>query len=256
VTSAHDLVAAFPRERTWLLPALHAVQEALGWLPEDALREVAAHLRVPASEVYGVASGYPEFRLAAPGRHLVRVCTGVSCRLTGGDALAAALAAKFPDPAAVTVEPADCFFECSMAPLLEVDGAYRGRVRAGDLDGLLAAPAAGHGAEAPAPRERHRFDPAVSATTALAGLVRGAALRRRLAPPQRIMVGAGACGRAVGAGALLDALRAAVAARGLHAEVVDGACNGMCYAAPLVTICCGGWPAPACSSRPSSRLNV
>ncbi|HMH51662.1 MAG TPA: NAD(P)H-dependent oxidoreductase subunit E [Candidatus Acidoferrum sp.] len=243
MNEVHDAIAPFPRERTWLLPALHAVQEALGWLPGDALAEVSAHLRVPASEVYGVASGYPEFRLAPHGGHLVRVCTGVSCRLTGGDALADALARRFPSSADVTVEPADCFFECSMAPLLEVDGAYRGRVTVADVDTLLAGPPRPHApSAAPASRERHRFDPAVSSVTALAGLVRQAALRRRMRPALQLLVGSGACGRAVGADAVADALRSAVAARGLDAEVIDGACNGMCYAAPLLIVRCEGSP--------------
>src|SRR5262245_14067830 len=135
-----DALAQFSRERTWLLPALHAVQEAVGYLPDSALAEVAGHLRVPASEVWGVATGYPEFRLAARGRHHVRVCTGVSCALTGGrellDAVARRHGVKPGETGAereLTLESADCFFECSMAPLLEVDGACRGRVRPEDV---------------------------------------------------------------------------------------------------------------------------
>src|SRR2546426_2977633 len=62
------LLATFPRERTWLLPALQAVQRAERYLSPDALEAVAAHLRVPKSEVWGVASHYPELRLARPGR--------------------------------------------------------------------------------------------------------------------------------------------------------------------------------------------
>lgn len=250
--SSRDLVARFPRERTWLLPALHAVQEALGWLPESALATVAAHLRVPASEVYGVASGYPEFRLVAHGRHHVRVCTGVSCTLTGGQALGAALARRFPQadgpvPPEVSVEPADCFFECSMAPMLEVDGAYRGRVTVADVEMLLSPgelrPPVTPDVPADAPaRERRRFDPGVAATSVLAGLVQQAALRRRARPALRLLVQAGACGRSVGADAVSAALRSAVAARRLDAEVIDGACSGMCYAAPLVTIRRAGWP--------------
>ena len=79
-----ELLAQFPRERTWLLPALQAVQRAERWLSAEALEAVAAHLRVPASEVWGVASHYPELRLARPGRRIVRVCTGLSCRAHGG----------------------------------------------------------------------------------------------------------------------------------------------------------------------------
>jgi NADH:ubiquinone oxidoreductase subunit E len=74
----------FPRERTWLLPALDAVQRADGSVSPASLAAIAAHLRVPLSEVWGVATHYPELRLTPPGGRLVRVCTGVSCRVRGG----------------------------------------------------------------------------------------------------------------------------------------------------------------------------
>src|SRR6267142_1298909 len=108
-------LAQFPRERTWLLPALHAVQHAERWLSPASLEAVAAHLRVPKSEVWGVASHYPEFRLSAPGRRIVRVCTGVSCRVRGGRELLAACEGKLGIGAgqttadgAVTLEELDC----------------------------------------------------------------------------------------------------------------------------------------------------
>ena len=85
-----DVLSRFPRERTWLLPALHALQHRDRWLSAPALEEAADHLRVPKSEVYGVATHYPEFRLTEPGRRVVRVCVGLSCRVRGGlDVLAA-----------------------------------------------------------------------------------------------------------------------------------------------------------------------
>src|SRR5918996_5742005 len=77
----------YPRERTWLLPALRDAQHEDGWLSPDTLDAIAAHLRVPASEVWGVATHYPELRLARPGKKLVRVCTGVTCATRGARAL-------------------------------------------------------------------------------------------------------------------------------------------------------------------------
>src|SRR5207245_1615068 len=67
-----------------------AVQRAERYLSPEAVEAVAAHLRVPKSEVWGVASHYPELRLAPPGTRVVRVCTGVSCKLRGGGELLAA----------------------------------------------------------------------------------------------------------------------------------------------------------------------
>jgi len=87
--SVGEAVSRFPRERTWLLPALQSAQRAEGWLSPETLAAVAAHLRVPRSEVWGVASHYPELRLAKPGRRVVRVCTGVACVARGGERLLA-----------------------------------------------------------------------------------------------------------------------------------------------------------------------
>ena len=155
------LVARFPRERTWLLPALEEVQRAEHWLSPEALEAVAAHVRVPRSEVWGVASHYPELRLTRPGRRLVRVCTGVSCRVRGGRELLAACAERLGVAAgstaadgSVTLEEMDCAFACAVAAVVEVDHRYRGRVAPGDLDRILAdgaAHAARSAAAVPAP---------------------------------------------------------------------------------------------------------
>ena len=150
--AAASLVARFPRERTWLLPALDAVQRAEGSVSPEALAALAAHLRVPASEVWGVATHYPEIRLAPPGRRLVRVCAGVSCRVAGGAELLRACEARLgvraggttPD-GAVTLEALDCAFACGVAPVVEVGHRRAGRVTPADLERLLGAPAA-HGA--------------------------------------------------------------------------------------------------------------
>ena len=116
-----DRIQAYPRRRTYLLPALHEVQDALGWLQGDALELVGRHLRVPKSEVYGIASSFPDFKLAEPADYVVRVCVGASCRLAG----AHELRQRFP-PHAV-VREADCLFMCGVGPAAEIDGRLVGR---------------------------------------------------------------------------------------------------------------------------------
>jgi NADH:ubiquinone oxidoreductase subunit F (NADH-binding)/NADH:ubiquinone oxidoreductase subunit E len=116
VTATSDIderIHAFPRRRTYLLPALHAVQIAYGWLPGDALETIGLHLRVPKSEVYGIASSFPDFKLEAPEPLTRRVCTGASCRVLGG-----------PDRGE---ETADCLFICGVGPASEADGVLIGR---------------------------------------------------------------------------------------------------------------------------------
>ena len=239
------LVARFPRERTWLLPALEEVQRAEHWLSPEALEAVAAHLRVPRSEVWGVASHYPELRLTRPGRRLVRVCTGLSCRVRGGRELLAACAERLGAAAgataadgSVTLEAMDCAFACAVAPVVEVDHRLFGRVAPGDLDRILA-DAAAH-VTSPAAAVPPSPVPTGTPAERLAALAREAERRRR--PLTRLVVGVGSCGLAVGAGDTFEALVAEVERRKLPAAVVTAGCNGMCWAAPVVEVVREGRP--------------
>ena len=125
--SMRAAVDALPRRRDQLLPALLAAEHDLGWLPEPAIDHVATHIRVPLSEVYATATAYSELRLEPLVAGLWGVCTGVTCREAGADALLAALG----DRAA----PVDCRFACALAPVAEDDrGALFGRCTAARLD--------------------------------------------------------------------------------------------------------------------------
>jgi NADH-quinone oxidoreductase subunit F len=254
----------FPRERTWLLPALQAVQHAERWISSEALAAVSEHLRVPLSEVYGVATHYPEFRLAAPGRRVARVCVGVSCRVQGSLDLLAALERRLGVTADGTtsdgewaLERLDCGFNCSMAPLAEVDGLHLGRLAPDDVDRVLGSPAPVERAlpargepetyppviafPSPSPSPLPAGDPgpaigqAVDPARWFAALERAA---RALASPTevRLAVGLGSCGLSVGAASTLAALAAEVGRRGLRARVVAAGCSGLCWAAPTVTV--------------------
>ncbi len=246
----HAAVRAFPRERTWLLPALHAVQHELRWISADALGEIASHLRVPLSEAYGVATHYPEFRLSEPGRRIVRVCTGVSCRIRGGlELLKAMEAASDRD---VTLEPYDCAFNCSVAPVVEVDGEHHGRVSVSDVERVLNTPPL-----YPALASRLRPSARTAALSPFGGEgslglplpsgervgVRGgtyADLARHAEslahPGLTLILGVGSCSLAVGAAETLTALHEAVVRRSWSARIVTAGCDGLCWAAPVVTI--------------------
>jgi NADH-quinone oxidoreductase subunit F len=225
---------ALPRERTWLLPALQAVQHDLSWIPSDALTAVAAHLRVPASEVYGVATHYPEFRLSEPGRRVVRVCTGVSCRIRGGLECLAELERRLgvhaPATTAdgtVTLEPFDCAFNCSMAPVIEVDHHAHGRVGIQDLERALNA--------SPSEFSFPTIDrPRTADGSSYFELV--AQAQSRAHRGLTFIVGVGSCSLSVGAGETLHALKVEVDRRGLPAPVLPAGCSGLCWAAPMLTV--------------------
>ena len=111
-----------------LLPILHGVQDALGFIPPEALPLIAHELNLTRAEVHGVASFYHYFRDAPPGRHLVQICRAEACQALGARALEAhakhALGIGFhettPD-GAITLEPVYCLGNCACGPSVLID---------------------------------------------------------------------------------------------------------------------------------------
>ncbi len=77
--------------RHLLLPALHAVQKAVGWISQGALNEICCRLIVPPAEAYGVASFYAMFSTVARAPRVAHVCDDIACKLAGADAICATL---------------------------------------------------------------------------------------------------------------------------------------------------------------------
>ena len=128
-----------------LMPLLHAVQEALGHIPPDAVGIIAKGLNLSRAEVHGVMTFYHYFRHSPPGRHVLRICRAESCQAMNGAALEAqaqrSLDIKFHQTSAdgaVTLEPVYCLGACACSPAVMLDGELHGRVTPARLDQLLA----------------------------------------------------------------------------------------------------------------------
>jgi len=85
------LLAGHRKERVSLVPILQDVQAKFGYLPREAMLEIAFYLGVPASAVYGVATFYNQFRFTPLGRHPIKVCLGTACHMRGGQLVLGAL---------------------------------------------------------------------------------------------------------------------------------------------------------------------
>ena len=130
-----ELRERFPRNHGQLLPALHYLHHEFGHLPDWAMEVVGWHLGIPSSEVYGAATSYTELRLEAPGASVVRVCTALSCAAAGSRQILDALGAEFgvtpgetSEDRRLTLEQVPCGFLCAMAPAMEVNGEWYGRL--------------------------------------------------------------------------------------------------------------------------------
>lgn len=128
-----------------LLPLLHAVQEALGHVPDDVVPAIAAALNLSRAEVHGVVTYYHFFRREPAGRTVVQVCRAEACQACGAEALLAhaeqALAcARHTTRAdgAVTLEPVYCLGLCASSPAVQIGERLHARVTPERLQALLA----------------------------------------------------------------------------------------------------------------------
>lgn len=103
-----------------LLPVLHEVQDAIGFIPAETVPAIAAALNLSRAEVHGVISYYHHFRQQAPGRHVVRVCCAEACQAVGAEALAEHAQARCTG-SGVTLEPVYCLGLCACGPAVQID---------------------------------------------------------------------------------------------------------------------------------------
>ena len=80
-----EILATFSSQRENLITLLQSVQLHFGYLPKEAMTNVAKFLDISFGEVFGVASFYNQFRFNPPGRHQIKVCLGTACHVKGGD---------------------------------------------------------------------------------------------------------------------------------------------------------------------------
>lgn len=141
-----EIVTKAKEENLGLIPVLQRTQEAIGYLPKEALRELADLLHVPYSKVFGVATFYAQFHLTPRGRHIIQQCDGTACHVKGGprirrvieETLGVSPGETTPDLKA-TYEIVYCLGSCGLAPAAMVDGRVVGKLTQDKMKRILAA---------------------------------------------------------------------------------------------------------------------
>ncbi len=140
-----DAMAQYPDSRSATLPALRLAQERYGWLPPEALREVADALGETPAYCQAVASFYDMFHLEPVGRHLVEVCTNVSCGLVGAQQVLEAFEQELglqpgrtSEDGEFTLRTVECAGGCGWGTVVAIDHRYHEPVRPEDVPGIVA----------------------------------------------------------------------------------------------------------------------
>lgn len=124
-----ELVAHYPQPRSASLMVLHALQDHLGWLPQEAIEWTAAKLSLQPINVYELVTFYPMFRQQPAGKYQIKICRTLSCALGGAAALHRHYCEKLNlDPALhgvqttpdgrFSVEFVECLASCGTAPVM------------------------------------------------------------------------------------------------------------------------------------------
>ena len=140
------VLEGFTTGRENLIPVLQAVQAKLGYLPADAMREIAGFLDIAEVDVYGVVTFYGQFRLNPPGKHSIRVCLGTACHMKGGYISLDAWKRRLEIEAGETtgdrefdLDTVACVGCCTLAPVTVVDDQPEANVEPTRVDGILLA---------------------------------------------------------------------------------------------------------------------
>lgn len=128
-----------------LLPTLHTIQDALGYIPPDTVPAIALSFNLSRAEVHGVLTFYHHFRSTAPARCVVQLCRAEACQSMGADALLAhaerTLACPLHGHSAdgnFALEPVYCLGQCATAPAMMVGQAVHARVTPARFDRIIA----------------------------------------------------------------------------------------------------------------------
>ena len=124
-----------PQPTVTILSSLLAVEDELGYIPQEAVDEVAGFNRATINDVWAVVSFYPNFRTTPPGQHRVEVCWGPSCHLVGAMPVIAAVLEAVGLPAEgdtpdgrLSLRYNTCLGACAQAPVMSIDHHLIGRI--------------------------------------------------------------------------------------------------------------------------------
>jgi NADH-quinone oxidoreductase subunit E len=145
IDEIREVAAQYPVARSAILPALRIAQERHGgWLPPEAFEEVGEALGLTPAYCKAVASFYDMFHLEPVGRHVVEICTNVSCALVGAQQVVEAFEEELAirpgetsEDGLVTLRTIECAGGCGWGTVVVVDHRYREPVRAEDVPAIV-----------------------------------------------------------------------------------------------------------------------
>lgn len=131
-------------QRDALIPILQAIQEQEGYLSREAITKVGAHLQLPTSKIYGVATFYNQFRFQPVGKFHIMICRGTACHVKGSAKVLETFKRELKiEPGQTTkdgmfsLEVVACLGACGQAPVIAVNGEFLAKVEPEKVRSIL-----------------------------------------------------------------------------------------------------------------------
>lgn len=141
---ARDIITEIGGEPEMAIPLLQEIQNRHGYLPEEVLEAVACESGIPVADLYGVATFYSQFRFVPSGEHLVKVCKGTACHVSGAEILFSTISDELgigeggtTEDLKFSLESVACLGCCSLAPVVMIDEKVYGKLTAGKARKIL-----------------------------------------------------------------------------------------------------------------------
>ena len=142
--TVQDVISTLKEKPGALLPILHGIQDALGYIPADSVPAIAQGLHLSRAEVHGVISFYHYFRDTPPGKQTIHICRAESCQAMGGKQLEQhvkdQLGIDYHETTAdgqFSLEPVYCLGNCACSPAMQIGEDIYGRVSAQSFDAII-----------------------------------------------------------------------------------------------------------------------
>lgn len=140
-----EILTQFPQiKRNALIPMLQAVQDEFGYISEHAITRIGAHLSLPTSKVYGLATFYNQFSFSPRGYYHVVLCNGSSCHMSGAEDLIKELGklldirdGETTHDGLFSLEVQSCIGACGQSPVLSVNGHYHSGISVKELREII-----------------------------------------------------------------------------------------------------------------------
>lgn len=144
LTKINSHIAAHKNMPGGLLPLLHAIQDDIGYVPEECYPQISKALALSVAEVHGVVTFYHHFRTHPKGKHVLQVCRAESCQAMGSASLEAHTRKclnidyhQTSSDGAITLEPVYCLGNCALSPAVMLDDDVYGRMDAQKIEMLI-----------------------------------------------------------------------------------------------------------------------